>query len=260
MNDNGRQIYDQAQRYELERVEAKHDLLPDKPAILISVGLASAESGTVLFLMLAKTTLLTAFVNATLPLFFLCAIAYFYASKFELPEKYRQLIEEYDLTLITEEDYRKFKLIPDLDEYEDLFVDKYISWIGNLDRHNPISSEQMLRWQSDIEFFIQRSHELDREHFEQIKICDLEYKQKLKDLNDRSCPLPRSGQTDLQFSELSAKWFAAEQNKLKTEFEVDLKSINEEYKIIKQGCLQRIETAQKNYDDAIARSNWRESA
>jgi hypothetical protein len=182
---DGKHLYRQAQHDELERVESKHDLLPDKPAIFISAGLATAESGTILFLMLSKATIMTAIVNATLPLFFLCAIAYFYATKFELPEKYLQLIEEYDLTLVKEEDLRKFKLIPDLDEYEDLFIDDYIRWINNLDPHNPVRSEPMLRAQFDINFFSQRWHELDREHFERLKTCDLQYKQKLEDLNDK---------------------------------------------------------------------------
>jgi hypothetical protein len=175
-----------------------------------------------------------------------------------LPEKLLQLVAEYEPSLVKEDDTREFKLIPDLDEYEDLFIDEYLRWIPNLDPHNPVRSETMLRSQFDLNFFTQRLHELDREQFEKLKICELQYKQKLKELEDRACPLKRSGETDLTFTQRCGEWLTTERDNLKTEFETNYKQIEEEYKIIKQGCTQRIDTARKNYEEG--KEGWQKSA
>jgi hypothetical protein len=91
--------YYQSQLHELERVESKHDRLPQKMPIAITLLLAGVESGTVFFLMLPKVMLLAAVVSALLPIAFLGGIAYIYAQIFELPEKNKELIEQYQLTL-----------------------------------------------------------------------------------------------------------------------------------------------------------------
>lgn len=94
-------LYDKTYQSEFERVESKHDTLPNPPVKYICGGLISVEAITV-FSILLPNGLLAAVAGAALPVTFLLGIAYLYAEYFELPTAYQQLVDEYDLILTKE--------------------------------------------------------------------------------------------------------------------------------------------------------------
>ncbi len=197
-----------------------------------------------------SSPLFTLILNLDAALAFLAAIAYFYSTKFELPEHYARLVEEYDRTLLETEDDSPFKLIPNLYEYEGKFTDIYLKWITNPDPNSQIHSEPILRSHFDIKFFSQRLLDLDQEH------CQQQHQQDLDRLEQQDCPLTTEGLPPQQIQAQSTPWFVARQEDLKAKFEVDLNFINKEYEIVKQRCSNRIDTARQEY--AEVQERWQQ--
>jgi hypothetical protein len=246
--------YHEAQHHELERVESKHDHLPPKMAIAITGLLTIAESGTVFMLMLFKVGIFVAAINALLPVAFLGGIAYFYAQMFELPEKNKELIEQYDLTLEREAigGAEMFQLIPDQYEYDGQKIDGYMNWMKTSDLYSSVQSEAMLKSKFDEKFFTQRSLEMDRECCQHLEIRHQRYRHDADRLAQESCPLSTQNLPPHQVQAQSERWYARKLEKLQSELEVDLGFINERHKIMKQHCHNAVETARRDFQVAQA--------
>ncbi len=95
---NPKAKYYEAQFHLLNDMESKHDQAPDKPAVIIAIGLSGIEAGVAFFLLL-PAGLLIASIGAMFPVFLLWAMANFQADRVELPKKLDELVEKYNDSL-----------------------------------------------------------------------------------------------------------------------------------------------------------------
>lgn len=140
----------------------------------------------------------------------------------------------------------KLKLIPDVREYREEFIDRYIAWIMTNDPDHPFKSETMLRANYDIEIFSQRIADLDLEyhHYRQQR-CG-RYRIDLKAMGTDKLDLNLTGIPDGRSKQLIEDARADKKAEIITNYEEDLAALDRQYAIIKQQCESRISTAREH--------------
>ncbi len=140
----------------------------------------------------------------------------------------------------------KLKLIPDIREYREEFIDRYIAWIMTNDPDHPFKSETMLRANYDIEIFSQRIADLDLEyhHYRQQR-CG-QYRIDLKAIGTDKLDLNLTGIPDGRSKHLIENVRADKKTEITINYEEDLAALDREYAIIKQQCESRISTARES--------------
>lgn len=233
----------------LELKESKHDLLPPKVPVAITMTIATVESGTVFFLMLAKAGIIGAAITALLPIAFLSSIAYFYALIYERPEKFKEVMEQYKPQLLLEPvpSTEMFPLIPDREEYEGQKTDRYICYMSNADPRSRIKSAAMLYANFEMDYFSQRGEDIKKECLTYLAVLEDEFRRQ-RDLLDRMpCPLPTQNMTVAEIRQQATQWLTDEQEKLVRDRDMDLKIVQERCQIARKQCESMVEIARQEF-------------
>lgn len=139
----------------------------------------------------------------------------------------------------------KLKLIPDLREYEEGYIDRYITWVLTHDPQTPFKSESMLKANYDIEVFSQRIAELDLEYHHYRQQRSQRYRAEIESLQTDRLDLDTTGRPKHEAQQLMATARTAKKAEITTQYEEDLAALDREYTIIKQQCEERINQACK---------------
>jgi hypothetical protein len=251
------QFYGQTQRDTLELNESKHDRLPPRMALAITVLFGSVEFGTVFFLMLLKVGVFGALITASLPIAFLSSIAYFYALIFERPERFKEVMEQYEPQFLLRPAFQSqmFPLVPNQSEYEGQKTDAYLQWMAVPNSNSPIRSAAMLHHKFDENFFGQRSPDMDNECLDHIEAREIKYRHQVELLDQEPCPLSTSNLPPQQIQEQSARWYIAQLEQLQEHRDIDLRIIQERHRVMKQQCHSKVEIARQEYQ--AAQQAWR---
>ncbi len=258
-SENLNQFYHQTQRDVLELNESKHDRLPPKMALAITALFGSVEFGTVFFLMLLKVGVFGALITASLPIAFLSSIAYFYALIFERPERFQEVMEQYEpqFLLGPAPQSPMFPLIPNQPEYEGQKTDAYIHWMAVPNSNSPIRSTAMLYHKFDEVYLTQRYSDVDNECLDHIEARELQYRRQVELLDQEPCPLSTSNLPPQQIQEQAARWYSAQLTQLQEHRDIDLKIIQERHRVMKQQCQSKVDMARQEYQ--AAQQDWRNS-
>jgi hypothetical protein len=140
----------------------------------------------------------------------------------------------------------KLKLIADVREYREAFLDRYIAWILTHDPDSPFKSESLLKANYDIEVFSQRIADLDLEYHQYRQQRVQQYRTDLRNLDARGEDVNIAGRPAHQAQQLIEAAHAARNAEVITNYEEDLAALDREYAIVKEQCQSRINDA-RNY-------------